>query len=189
VLIVVGGNTRNIGKTTLACEIVAALPAMNWTAIKITQFGHGRCADNGAACECAPADPDHIYAIDEQVSPDATDTGRYLAAGAARSIWIRCREGLLAEAMPRVREILASSPNAIVESNSLMQFVRPDLYLTIVDRTKGDFKVSAQRFLTLADLSVAPRDRAQAVELAVQRAAAKVNDTVTRPSGPPWISS
>ncbi|MDX2179690.1 MAG: hypothetical protein SFV18_08870 [Bryobacteraceae bacterium] len=188
-LIVVGGNTRNIGKTTLVCEIVAALPTMNWTAMKITQFGHGRCADDGMACECAPSDPDHVYAIDEQTAPDGTDTGRYLAAGARRSFWIRCREGLLAEAMPRVRDILASAPNAIVESNSLMQFVRPDLYLTIVDRAGGDFKVSAQRFLTLADLAVAPRNRAQAVEFAVQRAAAKVNDTVTRPSGPPWISS
>jgi len=186
VLIVVGGNTRNVGKTSLVCEIVAALPSMNWTAIKIAQFGHGRCADDGVDCECAPAGPDHVYAIDEQHESDGTDTGRYLAAGAARSIWIRCREGMLAEAMPRVREFLAGSPNAIVESNSLMQFVRPDLYLTVVDRRADDFKLSAQRFLTLADLIVAPDDRARAVDFAVQRSrAANFTATTARPSGPP----
>ena len=43
-IVVVGGHTRNIGKTSLAAGIVAAFPEMHWTAFKITQFGHGVCS-------------------------------------------------------------------------------------------------------------------------------------------------
>src|ERR1700750_770833 len=39
----------------------------------------------------------------------------------------------------------------IFESNSLMQFVRPDLYLTVLDYGTADFKDSARLFLDRAD--------------------------------------
>ena len=53
--------------------------------------------------------------------------------------------------MPRVREILKNSENAIIESNSILRFVKPDLYLTVLDPTTADFKSSAQQFLDRAD--------------------------------------
>ena len=40
-LIVVGGHTRNIGKTSVVAGLIQALPQFDWTAMKITQFGHG----------------------------------------------------------------------------------------------------------------------------------------------------
>ena len=58
---------------------------------------------------------------------------------------------MLAEAMPRVRQELASAENAILESNSMMRFLRPDLYLTVLDAATADFKMSAQQFLDRAD--------------------------------------
>jgi hypothetical protein len=58
---------------------------------------------------------------------------------------------MLAEAMPRVRKELAAAENAILESNSVLQFLRPDLYLTVLDSATADFKLSAQRFLDRAD--------------------------------------
>lgn len=59
--------------------------------------------------------------------------------------------GQLAEAMPRVRKILASTQNVIIESNSVMRFLKPDLYLTVLDPETADFKTSAQTFLDRAD--------------------------------------
>ena len=35
--------------------------------------------------------------------------------------------------MPTVRQKLAESQNAILESNSILKFLRPDLYLTVLD--------------------------------------------------------
>jgi len=42
-------------------------------------------------------------------------------------------------------------PPVIVESNSLLQFVKPSLYLAVVDPTKEDFKDSARAVLDRAD--------------------------------------
>src|SRR5947208_13427321 len=53
-LIVVGGHTRSIGKTQLVCDVISAFPRANWIAGKITQYGHGVCAQNGEDCDCAP---------------------------------------------------------------------------------------------------------------------------------------
>ena len=39
----------------------------------------------------------------------------------------------------------------IVESNSVLKFLRPDLYLTVLDPETADFKNSAREFLDRAD--------------------------------------
>jgi len=67
---------------------------------------------------------------------------------------VRTRQGMLAEAMPRLRKELATAENAILESNSVMKFVRPDLYLTVLDGSNPDFKASAKEFLDRADAIV-----------------------------------
>jgi hypothetical protein len=59
--------------------------------------------------------------------------------------------GMLGEAMPRIRRELELAENAILESNSVMRFLRPDLYLTVLDTATADFKDSARLFLDRAD--------------------------------------
>ena len=56
--------------------------------------------------------------------------------------------------MPRLRQELASAENAILESNSVLRFLRPDLYITVLDAATADFKTSAQEFLDRADAVV-----------------------------------
>jgi molybdopterin-guanine dinucleotide biosynthesis protein len=149
-IVVIGGHSRNVGKTSVVAGLVRALPEMHWTAVKITQYGHGICSANGEPCDCVTAD--HSLAITEERNPDSgTDTARYLAAGAAKSLWVRTRQGLLAEAMPRLRRALAAAENVILESNSVLQFLRPDLYLSVLDPSNPDFKPSALRYLDRAD--------------------------------------
>src|SRR5271165_4410370 len=140
-ILVIGGHSRNVGKTSVVAGLIAALPAFRWTALKITQYGHGVCSANGAECDCATAD--HSFAISEEKDRSGeSDTSRFLVAGANHSWWVRTQQGHLAEAMPRVRAILASAENAIIESNSILRFVRPDLYLTVLDPATEDFKSS-----------------------------------------------
>jgi hypothetical protein len=149
-LIVIGGHSRSVGKTSVVAGLIAALPEFHWTAIKITQYGHGICSANGELCDCAT--DDHSWAVTEERDRSGdSDTSRFLVCGATRSLWVRTRQGMLAEAMPRVRQELAGAENAIVESNSVMRFLRPDLYLTVLDTATADFKTSAQEFLDRAD--------------------------------------
>jgi hypothetical protein len=148
-IIIIGGHSRSVGKTSVVAGLIAALPEFHWTALKITQYGHGICSANGQACDCATGD--HSWAITEERNRAGdSDTSRFLAAGAARVWWVRTEQGRLAEAMPVVREKLAQAENVIVESNSVLKFVRPDVYLTVLDPATADFKDSAREFLDRA---------------------------------------
>ncbi len=149
-LIVIGGHSRSVGKTSVVAGLIAALPEYNWTALKITQYGHGICSANGEPCHCAS--DDHSWAIaEERGRSGESDTSRFLTAGATRALWVRTEQGRLAEAMPTVRRKLAECQNAILESNSILRFLRPDLYLTVLDPSTADFKKSAQEFMDRAD--------------------------------------
>src|SRR5271168_4294701 len=171
-IIIVGGHTRTIGKTQLVCDVIAAFPATRWIAGKITQYGHGVCAQNGHDCDCAP--DEHICAISwEHSAATGTDSSRFLAAGAQRSFWLRTKQGFLAEGLPILREAIGEISESatsgdhanawdhgdrplalIVESNSLMQFVKPTLFFAVLDPAKEDFKDSARVALDRADALV-----------------------------------
>ena len=154
-LVVVGGHTRNIGKTSVVAGLIRALPELDWTAVKITQYGHGVCSSEGEPCECAVQDPEHPYAVsEEQDRASGTDSSRFLAAGAQRAYWVRTAAGQLGHALPALRRILETSTHAIVESNSILQFFRPDLYLAVMDFTVRDFKQTSLTYLDRADAVV-----------------------------------
>ena len=149
-VVVIGGHSRSVGKTSVVAGLIAALTEYNWTALKITQYGHGVCSLNGESCHCAT--DDHSWAISEEKDRSGeSDTSRFLVAGAVRALWVRTEQGRLAEAIPTIRRRLAESENVILESNSILKFVRPDLYLTVLDPATADFKRSAQEFLDQAD--------------------------------------
>lgn len=162
-LVVVGGHSRSVGKTSLVCGLISALPELEWTAIKITQFGHGICSAHGEPCDCAPSDLDHTFAITEEHDRTGrSDTSRFLVAGASCSLWVRTQQGMLAEAMPELRRRLSSARNVIIESNSVLQLVKPDVYLTVLDPAMEDFKDSARLFLDRADAVVMHGDAERA---------------------------
>jgi hypothetical protein len=160
-VVVVGGHTRSIGKTQLVCDIIGAFPKAHWIAGKITQYGHGVCAQNGHDCDCAP--DEHVCAIEWEAHPQSgTDSARFLAAGAKKSFWLRTKQGFLAEGLPLMRDTLKAvseeseneSRSLILESNSLLQFVKPTLYFAVVDPAREDFKDSARVALDRADALV-----------------------------------
>ncbi len=149
-LVVIGGHSRSVGKTSVVAGLISALRDFEWTAAKITQYGHGICSANGEACDCATGD--HSWAISEERDRSGeSDTSRFLVAGAAKVFWVRTEQGRLAEAMPALRRRLEGARNVIIESNSVLRFVRPDLYLTVLDPATADFKNSAREVLDRAD--------------------------------------
>ena len=155
--VVVGGHSRNIGKTSVVAGLIAQIPELRWTALKVTQYGHGICAASGGDCDCATAD--HTAAVTEERNRSGdSDSSRFLVSGAERSFWVRTRQGYLAEAMPRVRQVLAGAQNAIIESNSIIRFLQPDLYLVVLDPSVEDFKDSSRFFLDRASALLVRED-------------------------------
>lgn len=142
-VIVIGGHARKVGKTSVVAGMIASLPEYRWSAFKITQHGH-RLASTGAKTA--------TWKISQETDRSGgSDTSRFLAAGAERAFWVQTEPDCLTEAMPMVQCKLAESKNAIVESNSILRFLKPDLYLLVIHPGIADFKPSAQEFLDRAD--------------------------------------
>jgi hypothetical protein len=148
-IVVVGGQARNIGKTSVVAGLIRALPEFRWTGFKISHHWHGTELMDDAKGEL-------VFAVSEEIDRESgTDSSRYLEAGALRSLWVRTREGRLGEAMPRLREEFARAQagggNVLVESNSILGVLEPDVYLSVLDASTTDFKESALRYLDRAD--------------------------------------
>jgi hypothetical protein len=151
-LVVVGGHSRNIGKTSVVAGLIRKLRGRKWTAVKVTLYGNGVCAHDGGACGCEPASGE-AFELTEEYEPNETDSGRYLAAGAERSFWLRAPAGELARAAGTIRKLIGAG-NVIVESNSILELVTPDVFLMLLDFSCEDFKPSSLRFMDRADAFV-----------------------------------
>jgi hypothetical protein len=134
--IVVGGHSRKVGKTSVVEGLIAAFGQYPWTAVKISSHWHSN--DSGAL----------ICSIREERNPSGiSDTSRFLAAGAARSLWVRVRENHFDAAMLELLPIIQSRPFVIIESNLILHFIRPDLYILVLRYDVEDFKDSARETL------------------------------------------
>jgi len=155
-VVVVGGHSRNIGKTSVVAGIISALPERRWTALKITQDGHGLWSADGDEAADGSIYEHSLAVTEEDELASGTDSSRYLAAGAVRALWMRTRAGDLAEAMPRIQHEIRRAENFIIESNSILAYLKPDLYLSVLDPSVADFKDSARRYLDRASAILTP---------------------------------
>jgi hypothetical protein len=141
-IVVVGGQARNVGKTSLVANLIKALPERRWTAVKISQHEHD-----------LPSHASYIIREERDASGDG-DTCRYLQAGARRALLISSRPGCLADAIPDLRRELGRADDVIMESNSVLEFLEPDVYLAVLDPAILDFKSSARLYLQHASAVV-----------------------------------
>lgn len=134
-LVVVGGQCRHVGKTSVVAGLIAAMPERPWTAAKITQDPHG--ADSSAS----------ILVQEEFDRSGESDSSRYLTAGAKRAFWVRMRHDRLREAMSSLLQHLESPENLILESNRALELLHPQVSLMVVDYELPEVKPSAQELL------------------------------------------
>jgi hypothetical protein len=152
-VLAVEGHSRNIGKTSLAVDLIRAFPEAAWTAVKITQHGHGIIADSVENCAGAPSE--HAAVLDEEHDrSNHTDTSRFLVAGASRALLLRVKHGRMEEALELLRTEIEKPGNVILESNTVLQFLKPSLYLVVLNPLQEDFKSSTRSALDQADAFV-----------------------------------
>jgi hypothetical protein len=139
-IIVVGGSGRNVGKTSLVCGLIAALPEYRWAAVKITSHVHG---EREAVWE-------------ETATGEGTDTARFLAAGARRAFLVTAPEDDLPIA--KMWDALGSERNVIFESNRMLNALEPDLCIGVIGGSGSETKPSFEPFLQRADALVIGQD-------------------------------
>jgi len=157
-LVVVGGQARKVGKTSVIAGLIRGLKMLAWTAVKVSY--HSREADSRDA-PSADELPSHLDFLlsEERDAQGHGDTSLYLAAGARRALWLRARGEGLSRALPSLLEALNDDGHVIVESNSLLAFLKPAVFLMVIDELGGDVKASARQFLARADALISVRPR------------------------------
>src|SRR5690606_9658163 len=71
--------------------------------------------------------------------------------GAREVYWLRVLEGRLQDALPLASKRWGPEANVLIESNSVLDHLRADVYLPVVDASVNDYKASALRLLPRAD--------------------------------------
>ena len=141
-VVVVGGGGRGVGKTALACGIIAALKEMQWVAVKIARHEHGL----------------ESPVWEESDAGEGSDTARFLAAGARRAFLLTAADGAaikgtLDELWARVER----DANVLIESNRVLDLVQPDLCLMVkAVEDVAEAKTSYDFVTRLADAVVIP---------------------------------
>lgn len=147
-IVVVSGSSKDIGKTALVCAVISAFSEFDWTAVKIT----GHSYEPEASASGAESESSEATVWEEMNAGQATDTARYLAAGARRALLVT-RHGPEVP-IDEVREAIATDRNVIFESNRIMDEIRPDLCVALMGGGSTEVKPSFLRLLHKADALV-----------------------------------
>src|SRR5512133_1632245 len=92
-IVAISGFSSNVGKTTLACELLRRL--QGWEAIKLTRGHYRSCGRDPAGCCVSDLlrDEPVIRSGRESNYQIGKDTGRFWDAGASNVHWVIVKEG------------------------------------------------------------------------------------------------
>ena len=149
----IGGISRNAGKTTLACHVIRQLKDnFQVIGLKVTSIRPGEEDQHGDH----PGDKFEKFSIMEELdSLTQKDTSKMLSAGAKRVFFIRTVDAFQQEAISAF--LLKYNPGhspIVCESRSLRDNVLPGLFVMMMrDPVYGKPK-AYRKFLDLADLRI-----------------------------------
>src|SRR5258707_10908186 len=150
-VVAVSGFSSNVGKTTLVCELLRQLPG--WEAIKLTRGHYRSCGRDPAGCCVSDLLRDEPVirsgrAANYQIGKD---TGHFWDAGASNVHWVIVKDDQVERG---IKEALArvETDGVIIEGNSFLDYVAPDLAVMCARAEGGKVKPSARRALMKSDL-------------------------------------
>jgi len=166
-IIGVGGVCSNSGKTTTAVSLLRYLSA-----------GKGQQATDsgGESTENVLPTPIHpkpggsgkwgaikytkteLYAslVDDKavLSSKHKDTGRFIGAGAEDVIWVKSPPEDLKDLLPMAIGRLSSLDGLVVEGNSAIEFLKPDIVIFTIGKNKECWKTGIEEILSISDIIV-----------------------------------
>ncbi|MGO9378448.1 MAG: molybdopterin-guanine dinucleotide biosynthesis protein MobB [Dissulfurispiraceae bacterium] len=167
-IIGIGGAHSTVGKTTLSAAIIKHLtqhPTCFFSkkprlgAIKYTRT--------------------ELYASvigDELIIKQKDkDTARLAAAGAEKVLWIKSPRNKLEEPLSMALSKLADLDGVVIEGNSAIEFVKPDIVIFICGESKEYTKASAITLMRQADIVIAQETASPIVGTAIRSTAKLFN--------------
>lgn len=138
-IIGIGGGHSGVGKTTIASKILKNLKG--WGAIKYTK----------TTLYSSIIDDIRI------LSEEGKDTKRLLDSGAEKVLWVQSPFSELGEILPIAVEMLSHLKGIVVEGNSAIDVLKPDVVIFISGSEKK-FKSGADKILGMADIVISEED-------------------------------
>lgn len=135
-IIGVGGARSGAGKTSVIEGILKRLSGMG--AIKCTKTRlYTSITDDPAV-----------------LGQSGKDTARLIGAGAEEVLWVRSPDGGVKEALEAAVERLSHLRGVVVEGNSAIEALRPDIVIFVAGEKAGETKQSGRAVLSRADVVV-----------------------------------
>lgn len=145
----IGGNSRNAGKTTLACSIISKLSVRHEViALKVTSVRpeevdlHGNHTDDSI---------DGYRIIQEFLPNTHKDTSMMLRAGASSVFYIRADAGFEEQAILHFTTEYITDQPIVCESRSLRSLVIPGLFLMTMRLPAIGKAKDVSAYISLAD--------------------------------------
>ena len=147
---VVAGQARKVGKTSVLAALIRALRSLGWTAVKISRH-RGRIPHLERASQRRVGREPGFLLTEENAVSSTCDTGRFLAAGARRALWLRVRSENFPDGFRALWQAVKKEKWIMIESNSILDHLTPTLCLLVLDNPQRAFKASARKLLPRAD--------------------------------------
>lgn len=133
-VIVISGERSGVGKTYMAEQLLKGLKG--WSALKVTVDKGGGCPHRNRSCGvCGEIEGEFQILKDEKtINTPGKDTARLKQSGAKEVIWLRAKPEGLNEGLHRALFELSDCRGVIIEGNSALQYIRPDLNVHVHER-------------------------------------------------------
>jgi len=137
-IIGIGGAHSNVGKTTIACQILRRLNG--WGAIKYTKTSFDSSIVNSPGT----------------LQQENKDTSRFMNAGAQDVLWVQSPPEGLQEVLQAAIGRLSHVAGIVIEGNSAIEALNPDIVI-FISGNRG-IKRGAEKILRMADAVIFDKD-------------------------------
>lgn len=148
-MVMVGGNSRNSGKTTVACSIINKLSATQKViGLKVTSIRHGEGDMHGNHHEEFASG---FSVFEEHNSESLKDTSKMLRAGALHVYFIRAEDTFAEQAILQFFSSYINNELIVCESRSLRNIIIPGLFVMMIREPAISKPKEVTGFLEKAD--------------------------------------
>ncbi|MCF8364625.1 MAG: NTP transferase domain-containing protein [Bacteroidales bacterium] len=126
-LLMIAGTGRNVGKTSFACQLIAAFSKDHEVVgIKISPHIHEQADGQKVIAG------NNSYQIIEETNPDsAKDSSRMLLAGASRVYFLQTIDKNIREPFGELLALIPKNQPVVCESGALLNYARPGVFIVI----------------------------------------------------------
>ncbi|MHC1775978.1 MAG: hypothetical protein AB9834_11255 [Lentimicrobium sp.] len=149
-LIIIGGSSRNVGKTTLAVKLIEKYAgSVSITGLKVTSIRPGEDSHHGSHSD---RDLQNFRITGETSDQSSKDTARMLTAGADRVFYIETPDNQINNAVDMFLATENTGGPIVCESRNLRIAVIPGLFVLLKHYDASQIKPGFDYYEKLADI-------------------------------------